>query len=55
MDEKTNKAIQSINDAIKMYVNKYNNKDKKYLDYLIIKGNIFLSAGETENAIKLYK
>ncbi len=55
MDEKTNKAIQSINDAIKMYIKKYNNKDKKYLDYLIIKGNIFLSTGEIENAIKLYK
>ena len=55
MDEKTNEAIKYINKAINLYSEKYNNKDKKYLNYLIIKGNIFLSSGEIENAIKIYK
>ena len=55
MDEKTNKAFEAINSAINHYFNRHNIKDKTYIDYLVIKGNIYFSIGELENSINIYK
>ncbi len=53
--EKGTKAIELINKAISLYPKENDIKDKRYLNYLIIKGNIYLNIEEIENAIECYQ
>ena len=55
LDEKGSKAIELIEKAISVYPKENDIKDKRYLNYLIIKGNIYLNMGKIENAIQCYQ
>ena len=53
--EKKQLTIIDINQSISLCPNKNDIKDKRYLSYFIIKGNIYLNSADTDNAINCYK
>ena len=55
LDGKKEKAINYINQSISLCPNKNDMKDKRYLSYFIIKGNIYLNSADADNAINCYK
>ena len=55
LDGDGKKAIDFIDKAITSYPNNRDLSDKRYLNYFLIKGNIYLTIGEMENAIESYK
>ena len=54
LDEKASKAIEYINKAISSYPKNQDTQDKRFLNYIIIKGNIYLNINKVDNAIECY-